>query len=144
MTRLHDIISLALDELGDESDISLGRGSDTKQLIRIEEWRTRLFARLEREAHLHKWLLLIIILACLLLFFVGLFILIYYRNSPGIYQLVFGGGALAGMLMVLNTARQALTDKAGYDVLIAILPDLPPDQVVAALKNMKYQRIDKQ
>lgn len=138
MTRLHETIEHALNELGEPSDIALGSRTKTVDPPPIEAWRERLLKRLEREADLHKKMLLGVVLACLALFATGLFLLVYHRGDPSMYRLVFGGGALAGMIAVLDIARRILIDKAGYDMLLATLLGLPPDQVVAALKNLHY------
>ncbi len=150
MNGLYDTIAIALNELGDRTDMSLGsksageESSPMEKSIKIEDWRKRLLERLEREAGVHKWMLLVILLACITLFGVGLFLLLYNRDAPGSYRLIFGGGALAGMLAVLNVARRTLMDKAYYDIALPALTALPPDQVVVVLKNLKNTREAKQ
>lgn len=138
MTRLNETIAQAVRELGESSDIALGSRAAPARADTIEEWRAELLARLKREAEIHKKMLLGILLACLVLFVTGLFLLFYHREDPSMTRLVFGGGALAGMIAVLDIARRVLIDKASYDMLLTVLLVLPPDQAVAAVKNLYY------
>ena len=140
MKRLHGVIANALNELGESIDMSLGSKTKAAELIDIEDWRDRLEERLYREAKVYKGIFLGIHSACLILFFVGLFVLFYYWDNPGIYQLIFGGGSLTAMLAVLNMARLTLIDKAYCDIMIPMISTLPADQVVIVLKNLKNTR----
>ncbi len=146
MKRLHDTIAIALNELGEQIDMSLGskpavEESDAiEERAKIEDWRERLLERLDHEAGVHKWVFLGILLACATLFAAGLFLLLHHRDNPGSYQLIFGGGSLAGMLAVLNVARRTLVDKAYYDIVLPVLTALPPEHVVSVLKNLKHTK----
>lgn len=140
MTRLNETIAQAVRELGGPSDIALGARAAPAKPDAIEEWRAKLLKRLEREAVMHKKMLLGILLACLVLFAAGLFLLFYHRGDASMSRLVFGGGALAGMIAVIDIARRILIDKAGYDMLLAMLLVLPPEQAVAAVKNLYYSQ----
>lgn len=140
---LDDTISQALKQLGDPTNVELGSSTEPPDPTTIEEWQVRLLKRLEHEANVQKKLLLAILLVCLLLFAVGLFLLLYYFDDPSTYHILFGGSTfLAGMLAILRMARNVLIDKASYDILLAVLPVLPPAQVVMALKNLHYTRLN--
>lgn len=138
MTRLNETIEEAVRELDGPSDIALGSRAAPAKADTIEKWRAKLLKRLEREAEMHKRMLLGLLLACLILFAIGVLLLFYHRENPSMSRLVFGGGALAGMIAVLDIARRVLIDKASYDMLLTMLLVLPPDQAVAAVKNLYY------
>ncbi len=135
MKRLHNTIAHALNELSERADMALGSKKKTTEPLNIEGWREQLLERLVREADVHKWMLLGILLACLLLFVSGLFLLFYHRDNPSAYQLIFGGGSLVSMVAVLNMARLTLIDKVRYNVLIGAVAALPADNVVVLIKS---------
>jgi hypothetical protein len=136
--KLNETIAQAVRNLGGPSDIALGSRSAPARGDMIEEWQTKLLERLKREAEMHKRMLRVLLFACLVLFAIGLVLLFYHRGDAGMSRIVFGGGALAGMIAVLDIARRVLIDKASYDMLFTMLLVLPPDQAVAAVKNLYY------
>lgn len=137
MERLHKILEGVLIEAGTLKPIEMG-----PSLTRISvtpEVKERLIEHLLVGLKFHNRFLKALIALHFLIFVVALWLVYYNRNSLGAVSAILSISVLL-LLGVIRSLSNLWQTKVGIDILIAILPGLPPEQAVKAVKDLYYNQ----
>ena len=133
--KLHSVLKEALQSIGGLAPVPLG-GDDEGSAT--EEWKHKLLERLEKEAAYNKRVFTLLVAMCVVLFVVGLALVVYYLDEPRSIQAILGGGSLLSILAVMTRIQRLMNEKTGVDILLTVVPTLPPKQVVRVVQSLYY------
>jgi hypothetical protein len=146
MRNLEKIFKQYLDAVGGREPVELGGGpkvdltsSEGKGLLAREN--ANFVKRLSQASSFNKRLVLSLTVLHFLIFLVAAaFLVLHYRDSPTGVTSVFGGSVVS-LLGLTTGLRVVWRNKVTMDLLIAILPNLAPDQQLSAVQSLSFGQL---
>lgn len=134
MKRLQLVFEEYLEKTGRLKKVALG-GPELRTISPADN--QLLINRLEKESKLNLRILIAIISMFLVLFGIGVLLVFVYIRSPKILSIIFGGDFLA-LLAIIRGLQQTWREKTTLDILLAVLPNLSPQEVVKVIECLYH------
>lgn len=137
MNRLDTMLEEFLEKTGRLTTSKMGGELLSPKPV-TDELRNLLTNNLIKESRFNRILIISILAMFVLLFGLGIFFAIYYRNDPKTMAFIFGGtfltllGTIKGLQLVWNQKTKA-------DLLIPLISNVPPDQVAGIIETLVYE-----
>ena len=109
-----------------------------KYTLRLEKESAKLVKRLSTGSTFNNRLIISITILHFLIFLLAASLVLYYRDSPKAITTVLGG-SLISLLALTRSLAGLWRDKNAMDILRAIVPDLPPEQVVPVIQSLYFK-----
>lgn len=82
-------------------------------------------------------LILVIMAMFIVIFGIGIYFSLYYRNDPKTMGVVFGGSFLS-LLVIIRGLQNLWKQKSTMDMLLTIVPNMTPDKAVEIIEMLYY------
>ena len=99
---------------------------------------TSLTERLEKQSNFNNMMIILIIIMLFILFLVAIFLVLKNSEDPAKINLIFGGSFLS-ILTIITVLRKLWKEKNAVDMLIAILPDMQPEEALKIIELLYYK-----
>jgi hypothetical protein len=129
MKRLQSVFEGYLQKIGRLAPEDLGNEPQSV----TENDKKNIVEQLSKEFAFNQKIIVVYIVMLFLLFGVGIFIVLYYLNSPKAIGAVWGGTFLS-LLGIVERLRRLWREKSIMDVTLSVIQDLPPEETVKMIE----------
>ena len=102
-----------------------------------EALKNKLVDHLIRENKFNRIMVLTSTVMFCLIFLLGIYFALYYRDQPQTMELIFGGTFLT-LLGVINALRKFWLEKCKMDLILTVVPNVPADQAAKLIETLLY------
>lgn len=133
--QLNSLLSSFLITAGRDATIKAGGGVKAVSIKQKNE----LIHHLLNETKFNKKLIVVITIMFVILFGVGVFFTIYYRDNPKTMGIIFGGSFLT-LIAVMRALQNLWAKKCRMDMLLTLIPGISPEQTVMVIETLLYSK----
>ncbi|HSZ62580.1 MAG TPA: hypothetical protein VK828_12335 [Terriglobales bacterium] len=127
-----------LREIGEADPKKLGDAAALHAPETLAAAQRSLERRLREDAKRTDRIIVVAVVLLCCLFFAGLGLVFYYRNSPGQLTIVFGGGAFLSLLGIVGWLRKLWFDKRTMDLLLVLVQSMNPADAAKMLATFYF------
>lgn len=134
MNKLDNILSSFLDANGRFQPSVAGPGDG---ITSSEASKAKFVARLLNESKFNRVLVIVILLMFTVIFALGIYFALYYRDKPATMGTIFGGTFLS-LLTIVYKLQQLWKEKSKIDYLLILIPNLSATDALKVVETLLY------
>lgn len=134
---LNQLLSQYASDIGQEVASPLGGGGGTPLISATPI----LLSRLQKRQESARFIIVIAVILLCFLFFAGIALIAYHRNSPQIVSILFGGNFFS-LLIVVYWLRRLWLEKTAIDTLLIIISGMTPIEAAKTLMKFHFASIN--
>jgi alkylhydroperoxidase family enzyme len=138
MSRYVQSIQTYLREIGEAEPKKLGVAAEPSALEILTGAQNSLERRLREDAKSTDRIIVVAVVLLCCLFFAGLGLVFYYRDSPGHVAAMFGGGSFLSLLGIVGWLRKLWFDKRTMDLLLVLVQSMSPADAAKVLATFYF------
>lgn len=128
--------------LEDNSLLELEKlGSDEKKVAPSKNASLNLKSNILKQSKFNNNIVIVSIVLLCIIFGLGIFFAIYYRDNPTTIGVIFGGTFLS-LLAIVSRLRRIWLEKSLMDVSLSVLEDLPPQDAAKFIQTIYYNMLE--
>ncbi|MBK8703375.1 MAG: hypothetical protein IPN33_06955 [Saprospiraceae bacterium] len=128
--------------LSDNSLLDLEKlGSEDKKVEVSRNTSDTLKNNILRESKFNNNIVVVAIVLLCIIFGLGIFFAIYYRDSPTTIGVIFGGTFLS-LLAIVSRLRKIWLEKSLMDVSLSVIEDMSPQDAAKFIQTIYYNMLE--
>jgi hypothetical protein len=131
-------IQTYLREIGEADAKKLGGATAIRAPEVLAEAQNSLERRLREDAKSTDRIIVVAVVLLCCLFFAGLGLVFYYRDSPEQVKVMFGGGTFLSLLGIVAWLRKLWFDKRTMDLLLVLVQSMSPTDAAKVLATFYF------